>query len=180
MDSYTCRRGFGYTKISSVQAAIQADLTYFVPLNETLEIWQLTLTNQRSEPANLSAFSAIEFCLWDALDDAANYQRNFNTGEVEVEDGVIYHRTEYRERRDHFAYFACSSPICGYDTQREAFLGPSQGWERPLTVEQGQATNSHAHGWAPIGLPPHQINFETGRISTNQRVQKWDSSLCSA
>ncbi len=162
LDSYTCRHGLGYTKISSVQTGIQANLTYFVPLNETLEIWQLTLTNQRTETVNLSAFSAIEFCLWDALDDAANYQRNFNTGEVEIEDGVIYHRTEYRERRDHFAYFACSAPLSGYDTQREAFLGPYRGWNKPLVVEQGQATNSHAHGWAPIGSHHIKLTLKPG------------------
>lgn len=162
LEEYTCRHGFGYTNISSTQAGIRADLTYFVPLNETLEIWQLTLTNRRAEPATLSAFSAIEFCLWDAWDDATNYQRNFNTGEVEVEDGVIYHRTEYRERRNHFAYFACSTPISGYDTQREAFLGQYRGWERPYAVEQGRAANSHAHGWAPIGSHHIRLTLEPG------------------
>ena len=73
LDSYTCRHGFGYTKISSVQAAIQADLTYFVPLNETLEIWQLTLTNQRSEPANLSAFSAKDSSFKTGAADARTH-----------------------------------------------------------------------------------------------------------
>ena len=94
----------GYTIIASKYNGIAASTRYFVPLEENLEIWQLTITNHRMQPAELSIFSVIEFCLWDAQDDSTNFQRNFSIGEVEIEDGVIYHKTEYRERRDHFAY----------------------------------------------------------------------------
>src|SRR3989304_7508023 len=129
LDDYTCRHGLGYSLIGSTYQQIEAHTTYFVPLGENLEVWQLTLKNLRSQAANLSIFSSIEFCLWDAQDDATNFQRNFNTGQVEVEDGIIYHKTEYRERRDHFAYFACSAKLAGFDTQRDVFLGPYRGWE---------------------------------------------------
>jgi cellobiose phosphorylase len=151
LEDYTCRHGLGYTRIESRADGIRASLRYFVPVAGSLEIWQLTLTNERSAPADLSAFSLVEFCLWDAFDDATNYQRNFNTGQVEIEDGVIYHKTEYRERRDHFTYFACSEPLAGFDTQREDFLGPYRGFDRPQVVEQGVSAGSVAHGWAPIG-----------------------------
>ncbi len=157
LDSYICRHGMGYTQIAAQYAGIAAEVRYFVPLDENLEIWRLSLSNQRELPANLSIFSSVEFCLWDAWDDATNFQRNFNTGQVEVVEGVIYHKTEYRERRDHFAYFACSEPLAGFDTQREAFLGAYRGWDRPLVVERGQCTNSIAHGWSPVGV--HQVNL---------------------
>jgi cellobiose phosphorylase len=151
LDEYECRHGMSYTKIMGRHAGVRAETLYFVPLGETLEVWRLQVTNERDTPADLSIFSSIEFCLWDALDDASNFQRNYSTGQVEVVDGVIYHKTEYRERRDHFAYFACSEPLAGFDTQRDAFLGAYRGWEAPSTVERGAATNSIAHGWAPIG-----------------------------
>ena len=151
LDWFECRHGMGYSTISSKRAGIAASTRYFVPLDETLEIWQLTLTNEREEAAELSVFSAVEFCLWEANDDATNFQRNFNTGEVEVEDGVIYHKTEYRERRNHFAWFACSEALAGFDTQREAFLGPWRGWDKPQVVEAGKSNGSIAHGWSPIG-----------------------------
>jgi len=123
LEQYTCRHGMGYSTIGSKYHGISASTRYFVPLDETLEIWQLTLRNDRLTPAAISAFSMVEFCLWDAQDDATNFQRNFSIGQVEIEDEVIYHKTEYRERRDHFAWFACSDPLSGFDTQREAFLG---------------------------------------------------------
>ena len=168
LEDYTCRHGMGYTVIGSKFKGIEAHTRYFVPLNENLEIWQLTVTNRRAARATLSAFASIEFCLWDAQDDATNFQRNFSIGEVEIEDGVIYHKTEYRERRDHFAFFACSRPTAGFDTQREAFLGRFRGWDKPSSVEAGQLTNSVAHGWSPIGA--HQVNLDLEPGETQQIV----------
>jgi cellobiose phosphorylase len=168
LKDYTCRHGMGYTVIGSSYNGIEAHTRYFVPLGENLEVWQLTVTNNRPTKASISAFSSIEFCLWDAQDDATNFQRNFNTGQVEVEDGVIYHKTEYRERRNHFAYFASSEPLAGFDTQREAFLGPYNGWDKPSAVKAGQLTNSIAHGWSPIGA--HQVKLELAPGETKQIV----------
>lgn len=165
---YTCRHGMGYTIIGSTFEGIAAESCYFVPLDETLEIWQLTVTNRRAEPVALSLFSAVEFALWDAQDDATNFQRNFNIGEVEVEDGVIYHKTEYRERRDHFAFFVCSEPLAGFDTQREAFLGAYRGWATPQAVERGAAGNSVAHGWAPVGS--HHVKLELAPGASRQVI----------
>lgn len=162
LDSYECRHGMGYTIITSQKNGIEASTRYFVPLGETLEIWELTLVNHRHTPAQLSVFSAIEFNLWDAMDDATNFQRNYSIGQVEVVDDVIYHKTEYRERRNHFAYLACSEPMTGFDTQREAFLGPYRGWDSPRAVETGQMSNSEAHGWQPIGAQHVKIQLQAG------------------
>jgi cellobiose phosphorylase len=162
LDAYECRHGMGYTNICSKLAGIVAETRYFIPLGENLEIWELTVTNHRPQTLNLSVFATIEFCLWDAMDDATNFQRNYSVGEVEVVDGVIYHKTEYRERRNHFAYFACSEKLAGFDTQRRAFLGAYRGWDAPAAVEAGRLTNSIAHGWQPIGAQHIQISLLPG------------------
>ncbi len=173
----------GYTTIGSKYAGISASTRYFVPLDENLEVWQLTLVNNRLAPAALSVFSCVEFCLWDAQDDATNFQRNFSIGQVEIDDEVIYHKTEYRERRDHFAWFACSEKLAGFDTQRESFLGPWRGWDRPAAVERGTSANSHAHGWSPIGSHHVQVVLQPGETrqvifvlgyQENPKDQKFD------
>jgi cellobiose phosphorylase len=183
LQDYTCRHGMGYSIIGSTYEGIKAETLYFVPLGETLEVWQVTLTNQREGVAALSLFSSIEFCLWDAQDDATNFQRNFSTGQVEVEDTVIYHTTEYRERRDHFAYFACSESLTGFDTQRERFLGTYRDWREPIVVEQGESANSIAQGWQPMGSHHLKIALQPGESRTiifvlgyhqNPRDQKFD------
>src|SRR5580692_10144682 len=162
LDEYECRHGLSYTTISSARAGIAAKTTYFVPRGENLEVWRAAVTNDRETTAQLSLFSSVEFALWDAQDDMTNFQRNYSTGEVEVADGVIYHKTEYRERRDHFAYFACSEPLAGFDTQREAFLGPYRGFHQPLGVERGELSNSIAHGWSPHGAHHVRLTLEPG------------------
>jgi cellobiose phosphorylase len=158
VEDYECRHGMGYTSIGSRTDGIHTETTYFVPVGQNLEVWRTRLTNERAGAARVSLFSAVEWCLWDANDDATNFQRNYSIGEVEIEDGVIFHKTEYRERRNHFAWFACSEDLAGYDTQRDDFLGPYRGWDRPLVVEGGRARDSVAHGWQPIGS--HHVRLE--------------------
>ena len=163
LDQYECRHGMGYTIIGSTANKIEAQTTYFVPLGETLEIWKVKITNHRKKPAKLSLFSSLEFCLWDAQDDSTNFQRNFSTGQVEIVDGVIYHKTEYRERRNHFAYFACSEKLAGFDTQRDTFLGAYRSWDNPAAVARGKSFNSVACGWAPHGSHHVKVNLKPGQ-----------------
>jgi cellobiose phosphorylase len=160
LDYYECRHGLGYTKIKSVYKGIESEVLYFVPLGQTFEVWKLRVKNNRDKEANLQLFSYVEFCFWDALDDMTNFQRNLNIAEVEVEDSVIYHKTGYRERRNHFAFFACSEPIVGFDTDKEEFLGPYRGLENPIVVEEGVSRNTIAYGGHPIGS--HQIRLRLG------------------
>jgi cellobiose phosphorylase len=161
-EKYSCRHGMGYSIIGSTFERIRAETTYFVPLGENLEVWDLRVTNEGRKPRRLSLFSSVEFCLWDAQDDSTNFQRNFSTGQVEVDRGVIYHKTEYRERRNHFAYFACSGKLAGYDTQRDVFLGAYRSWDRPAAVERGRSFNTVAHGWAPIGSHHVRLSLKPG------------------
>jgi cellobiose phosphorylase len=162
LDEYSCRHGMGYTTISSKKNGIKSETCYFVPLDQSLEVWDLKLTNERSAAAEIDVFSFIEFCLWDAMDDSSNFQRNFSIGEVEVEGSTIYHKTEYRERRNHFAYFACSEKLAGYDTQREKFVGPYGGLQAPKVVKEGVSANSFARGWQPIGSHHLKVALKPG------------------
>jgi len=162
LDEYECRHGMGYTTIRSKFAGIEAKTRYFVPLGENLEIWELTITNHRDREVNLSVFTGIEFCLWDAQDDSTNFQRNYSIGEVEVVGEVIYHKSEYRERRNHFAFFACSEKLAGFDTQRDAFLGVYGGWDMPAAVAAGQLSGSIACGWQPVGAQHVKTRLSSG------------------
>jgi cellobiose phosphorylase len=167
LEAYECRHGMGYTIIQSTYQKIDVKTRFFVPVDSNLEIWDTTITNHSDFSKELSLFSFIEFALWDAWDDQTNYQRNLNIGEVEIEGNTIFHKTEYRERRDHFAYFCSSEDIFGYDTQREAFFGPYRGFSKPVVVESGQSSNSHAHGWQPIGSHHIKLILKPGK---SQRV----------
>ncbi|MCD7884921.1 MAG: glycosyl transferase [Lachnospiraceae bacterium] len=156
LDSYECRHGIGYSRFLSSKNGVSADLLAFVPMDASCEINSLTLKNTSDETKTLKVFSYIEFCLWNAVDDMTNYQRNLSTGEVEIVDSVIYHKTEYRERRNHYAYSAVNAPVVSFDTSRDSFIGAYRDASNPAAVENGECENSVASGWYPIAA--HQID----------------------
>ncbi len=184
LDSYECRHGIGYSRFISSKNDVQASVLAFVPMNDTCEINQVKLTNNSSSVKTLSLFSYVEWCLWNADDDMKNFQRNFSTGEVEIVDSTIFHKTEYRERRNHYAVYSVNAKIDGFDTIRDEFLGAYNGTDDPTAVKNGACTNSVASGWQPIAS--HQINitlnpgetksfvFVLGYIE-NPEDEKWES-----
>ena len=184
LDSYECRHGLSYTKIKGAKNGIEAEILYFVPLHFHGEIQNLKLKNTSSEKKSLKLFSLIEWALWNAEDDMTNFQRNFSTGEVEIKDSVIYHKTEYRERRNHFAFHSVNCPTKGYDTDRETFMGLYNGFDEPEAVLEGKARNSEAHGWSPIASHYIEIELNPGEEKSlifmlgyveNPEDEKWEA-----
>jgi len=184
LDSYECRHGLGYSKFKGEKKGITANVLTFVPMNDKCEVSRVTLKNNSNAEKNISLFSYVEWCLWNADDDERNFQRNLSTGEVEVAGSTIFHKTEYRERRNHYAIYSVNAKVDGFDTSREAFLGPYNGNDRPDVVTNGKCTNSMASGWSPCAV--HQINvtltpgeeksyiFVLGYIE-NDENDKWES-----
>ncbi|MDE6726950.1 MAG: glycosyl transferase, partial [Oscillospiraceae bacterium] len=158
LDEYECRHGLGYTIINGKKNGVRATVKFFVPQDFNGEIQKVTIANESGEKKSLKLTSFLEWCLWDANDDTTNFQRNFNTGEVEIVGSTIYHKTEYKERRDHFAFYTVNADIQGFDTDRESFLGLYNGFERPDAVFEGKPHNSVAEGWSPIAS--HYIELE--------------------
>ena len=162
LDSYECRHGMGYTRIKGSKDGIEAYALFFVPIGHRCEVHRIRLTNTGSAPKRIQLYSFAEWCLWNASTDMENFQRNLSTGEVEVEGKVIYHKTEYRERRNHYAFFGVNRPFDGFDTDRETFIGMYNGFEAPQQVLSGKSGNSIAHGWSPIASHRFDIGLEPG------------------
>lgn len=184
LDSYECRHGIGYSRFISSKNGVKASVLAFVPMNDTCEIQQLKLTNGSSETKELSVFSYVEWCLWNADDDMKNFQRNFSTGEVEVVGSTIFHKTEYRERRNHYGIYSVNADIAGFDTNRESFLGAYRGADDPEAVEKGTCTGSVAHGWSPIASHQLKVSLAPGETRSfifvlgyveNPEDDKWES-----
>lgn len=193
VEDYTCRHGLGYTVISSSKNDIKATQTALVPIGDNCELDKLTIKNTGNSAKHLSVYSYIEFCLWNAVDDCNNFQRNFSTGEVEVQPEItigtsdmsaIYHKTEYRERRNHYAVHAVSTAANGFDTSRESFIGTYGSPAMPKAVKEGTSYNSIASGWSPVGSFRIDIDLEPGEekeyvfiigYAENPDDKKWES-----
>ena len=163
LDSYECRHGMGYTRITSIKDGLKADVLFFVPLGHPCEVHRVRLTNTGPVPKHIQLYSFAEWCLWNASTDMENFQRNLSTGEVEVEGNVLYHKTEYRERRNHYAFFGVNRPFDGFDTDRETFIGMYNGFEAPQQVLAGTSGNSVAHGWSPVASHRLDLVLEPGQ-----------------
>jgi cellobiose phosphorylase len=183
LEKFECRHGLGYTQITGKRNGIEATMLFFVPLNFTGEVHQVTLKNDSSETRTMTLFSMVEFCLWNAYDDMTNFQRNFSTGEVEIEGSAIYHKTEYRERRNHYAFYSVNAPLTGFDTDRETFLGLYNSPSEPQVVADGKSRNSVASGWSPIASHSLDVTLQPGEEKTfifvlgyaeNPNEEKWE------
>ncbi len=166
LDKYECRHGMGYTRLTGAKNGLEASLLMFVPLKTHAEIHKLTLTNTTKRVKKATLFSFVEWCLWNAATDMENFQRNFSTGEVEVEGSTIYHKTEYKERRNHYAFYGVNAPLAGFDTDRETFLGLYNGFDEPDAVLTGKCRNSIAHGWSPIAAHQLAVSLKPGESKT--------------
>ena len=162
LDFYECRHGMGYTRVTGEKDGLRADVLFFVPIGHRCEVHRVRLTNTGKAPKSFQLYSFAEWCLWNASTDMENFQRNLSTGEVEIEGGVIYHKTEYRERRDHYAFFGVNRPFDGFDTDRETFLGMYNGFEAPQQVLSGTSGNTRAHGWSPIASHRFDLTLAPG------------------
>ena len=184
LDFYECRHGLGYTRIVGERNGIQVKTLFFVPEKVNAEIHKVTVTNTGKENKKITIFSFIEFCLWNAYDDMTNYQRNLNTGEVEIESNTIFHKTEYRERRNHYAFYSLNTEMTGFDTDRESFCGLYNGLDAPEAVKSGKSSNSLADGWSPIASHSIEITLKPGEQKTfvfvlgyveNEVNEKWEA-----
>ena len=162
LDSYRCRHGLGYSVFEGTKNGVDAQLTVMVPMGAACELQKLVLTNTGTEEKHLTVYGAVEWCLWNAVDDSTNFQRNWNIGEVEIEGSTVYHKTEYRERRNHYAFYSVNAPVAGFDTDRDTFLGRFRGWSEPQTVAQRTSYNSIASGWAPIAALRLEVTLSPG------------------
>ena len=164
LDHFECRHGLSYTRITGERRGLRAEVLHFVPLGTNAEVHRVTAeATSPTAPKSAKLFSFVEFCLWNAYDDQTNYQRNFSTGEVEVDGSAIYHKTEYRERRDHYAVYAVNAPLAGFDTDRESFFGLWNGWGEAQVPAEGRSRDSVASGWSPIGSHQLAVDLAPGR-----------------
>ena len=162
LDFYECRHGMGYTRVCGEKDGLRAEALFFVPLEHRCEVHRLKLTNRSDRPKSVQLYAFLEWCLWNASTDMENFQRNLSTGEVEVEPDAVYHKTEYRERRNHYAFYGANRPFDGFDTDRETFLGMYNGFDAPRQVLAGTSGNSIAHGWSPVAAERFDLTLAPG------------------
>jgi N,N'-diacetylchitobiose phosphorylase len=173
----TCRHGTAYTIIESRYAGIASKTIYFVPLDQTFEYWRLRVTNESDRPRQISVFTFCEFTnQWNTYQDRVNLQYSLFIVRGELADGLLRIAIQDNLTPDSGGFFIhdiarhawmalIGAPLAGYDTSRDAFLGPYRSYHNPLGVEAGHCTDSTAYGDNACGSLQANLTLQPGESS---------------
>lgn len=170
----TCRHGTAYTVIESRYSGIATEATYFVPLGQAFEYWRLKVTNESDRPRAISLFSFCEFTnQWITFQDQVNLQYSLfivrgsladNMLRIVIQDNLTNENAQElaNDGASHSWMTLVGATLTGYDTSREAFIGPYRSYHNPLVVEKGACTGSNAYGDNACGTLQSDLVLQPG------------------
>ncbi len=151
LDKYKseCRHGTAYTVISADYADVHSEVTYYVPLNKTYEVWRAIITNTSSRAKQLSVYGFCEFTNENNYEqDQVNLQyTQFITRTTFEENKILQHINENSGKdetgsnhRERF-FGMVGADICGYNGSLDHFIGGYRTYSNPIAVESGRCDN---------------------------------------
>ncbi|HEB62020.1 MAG TPA: glycosyl transferase family 36, partial [Bacteroidetes bacterium] len=153
LDKYECRYGTGYTKFHTEFKGIRVELILFVPFYETLEIWDIKITNNRSDFKNLSIFTYFEWVLGSSSDFHREFHKQFLETKYDKEingllatkriwDIPLGERGHWNIEYEYIGFFTCSKLISSFEGDKENFIGKYGSLERPKAVLKGELSKN--------------------------------------
>ena len=160
---YECRHGLSYSKFSVDYAGIQAEQLLFIPLSESVELWDVKIKNGGKKPRKLSLFTYCEFSYHHIEIDNQNLQMSLYASGSSCKDGIIEYDFFYEPWTYH--YFASNVQPDSYDCMRDKFLGAYRTETNPIAVEQGFCSNSSELGGNHCGSLHKRFSLNAGESS---------------
>jgi cellobiose phosphorylase len=153
LDKYECRYGLGYAKFICEYKNIFTELTLFVPFNDTLEIWNLKITNNSGKDVNLSVFTYLEWVLGSSNDYHREFHKLFLQTEYNEEikgivaskrlwDIPLGDRGHWNIDYEYKGFFASNRKPESYDGDKEKFIGNYGSFQNPKAVDEGKLSNT--------------------------------------
>lgn len=151
LDQYKteCHHGTAYTTIKSDYADIHSELTYYVPLNKTYEVWRTKITNNSDRYRNLSTFGFVEFTNENNYEqDQVNLQYTLFITRTSFEGNkIVQHINENSGKdengsnwRERF-FGVVGAPVSAYNGSLDSFIGSYRTYSNPVAVERGFCDN---------------------------------------
>ena len=178
-DFYECRHGMGYTQIETEYRGIRGKILYFVPLEDDLEVWRVTLENRADRPRKLDVFSYVELCLGHALVDLINQpnDQHFNVVTFDRRNGILYATKNYwvtyqgatvkqpNQAWNKHVFFASSLPAKGFDGKKDAFIGRWRSESNPVVVDEGRCRDTEITAGDACAALQSGITLAPGEIA---------------
>ena len=137
--TYRVRHGFGYSRFLHEEALINQELTVFTPLDESLKLWSLTLTNRSDKVKYLSLTYYVEWVLGTQGEQTNPYILTSYNNEHEC----LYSKNIYTMNfQNTYSYLFSSETIIGYTGDRKEFLGQKGSVREPRGAEVKLSCNT--------------------------------------
>lgn len=172
LDAYksVCRHGTAYTVISAEYAGISSEVTYYVPIGATYEVWRAVIKNNSDKPRNLSSFGFVEFTNDNNYEqDQVNLQYTLFITRTSFEGNKILQHINENSGKDatgsnHRERFfgMVGAPISGYNGNLDSFVGPYRTYSNPIAVEQGKCTGEMNYNGNACGALQSDIVLQPG------------------
>ena len=149
LDRYDARvrHGLGYSVFEAEYAGIRSELTCFIPNGQAFEYWSLVVTNPSTEARTISVFSYAELANeWVYRQDLENLQYSQYVVRATYRDQMIHRSNSTRDAMSELWFGVSGADVVGYDTDRDAFLGPYRTQANPIAVERGACSGSETVG----------------------------------
>ena len=181
LDDYKseCHHGTAYTVMLADYSDIHSEVRYYVPLNKTYEVWNLSLTNNSDKARSLNITGYAEFTNNSNYEqDQVNLQYSqFITKTIFVENRVrqMIHANLDRiedgkeiDNKDVVNRFiglagAAVDSWCG---DKEEFLGRYHRYSNPVGVESGKLNNHGNYNENSCGALTTVIELKPGETKT--------------
>src|SRR5665648_380152 len=141
------RHGLGYSVFEAEYAGVRSEMTCFIPTGQAFEYWSLAVTNPGPQARTISVFSYAELANeWSYRQDLENLQYSQYVVRATCTDGMIHRTNSTRDAMSELWFGVAGADVVGFDTDRDAFLGPYRTQANPLAVERGACSGSETVG----------------------------------
>jgi cellobiose phosphorylase len=162
---FRCEHAQGHTRISAARRGIHTDFLIFVPREDPVEVWEVTLRNRGRRRRRIKVFP---------------YQRWLLTAPSGPTDTLTYTRASYNDRAGaivarmtnptspfmYDAFMTADFEPEDWDCRYDAFVGTYGSLEQPEAVRAGAATCSPASGERMVGVLSHTFELPPGEAVT--------------
>lgn len=157
---YVCRHGLSYTTYECDYSNIKASQTLMIPVEDSVELWDVKIKNEDSKPRKLNLFSYCEFSFHHITVDNQNFQMSLYSSGSGYQDGIIEYDLFYEEFG--FQYFTSNVTPDGFDCLRDKFIGNYRTEDNPVAVVNGKCSGTYELGGNHCGALQKDITLQPG------------------
>lgn len=153
------RHGFGYSVFTNTELALKQEMTLFVPAEDPVKLWLLSVTNQDDKARQVSLTLSVEWVLGVVKSQTAPYIKTEWADEAQLLTARNLYNDGYRNQP---AYIFSSEQVTSYSGDRKRFFGVGGSIRYPSGLTQYNLSNVIGVGLDPCGVIQIRIELEAG------------------